>query len=187
MVTIIITSYGTLGDALPFVSLGQALKARGYQVRLALSEPMHPYALKAGLEVVSNGLPLLGQQEAQQHVQDWNHLERAQAGAKAAICHTVWAHLNCSVPCILNTCTDADLLISSPQQNLVAAIAHEKLSIPWISASVTPSLHCHERKSSQSSCANEPATAANTISLQDQVVVGNSQTLGRGYIFALTF
>ncbi|NES22534.1 MAG: glycosyltransferase family 1 protein [Symploca sp. SIO3E6] len=59
MAAIVITSHGTLGDNLPLVALGQALKERGHQVLMAIGRPMHPYALKAGLEVVSHGrLPI---------------------------------------------------------------------------------------------------------------------------------
>lgn len=150
MATIVITSYGTLGDTLPFIALGQALKAKGHWVRLAVSDPMWGYVQKAGLEAMSNGLAPLGKQEAQQHSQAWNYFAGEQLDmVESRICDVVWTHLCDSVPQILVACEEADLLISSPQQDIVAAIVAEKLGICWVSASVTPSLYCWERKSSQ--------------------------------------
>ena len=149
MATIVITSHGTLGDNLPLVALGQALKTRGHQVLMAIGEPMHPYALKAGLEAVSNGRLPIGQQEAQENPQSWNHLSGNRESTDEDISEMFWQHLVEGVPAILAACREADLLISTPQQDLVAAITHEKLRIPWISASVTPSLHCLKRKQSK--------------------------------------
>jgi len=151
MVAIVITSHGTLGDNLPLVALGQALKERGYRVLMAIGEPMHPYALKAGLEVVSHGRLPIGQEEAQEDPQSWNHLSGNRESKDEEISEMFWEHLVEGVPAILAACREADLLISTPQQDLVAAIAHEKLGIPWISASVTPSLHCLKRKQSKTS------------------------------------
>ena len=146
MATIVITSHGTLGDNLPLVALGQALKVRGHRVVMAIGEPMHPYALKTGLEVVSHGRLRIGQAEAQQNPQSWNHLSGNRESTDEDICAMFWEHLVEGVPAILAACQEADLLISTPQQDLVAAITHEKLGIPWISASVTPSLHCLKPK-----------------------------------------
>lgn len=169
MVTTVITSYGTLGDTLPLIALGQSLKARGHRVRMAISEPMHPYALQAGLEVATNGRPTLGPQEAQQHSAAWNHLNGIWNASDEAICHTFWNHCVESLPHILAACHDADLLISTPQQDVVAAIAQEKLRIPWISASVTPSLHCLERKPSQPPPTNQATANSDQPSLRQQV------------------
>ncbi len=156
MVNTVITSYGTLGDTLPMIALGQALQARGHRVCLAISEPMHRYARQAGLAVVTNGRPTLGQSEAQQYAKDWNHLTRpgemaVGEASVAALEESFWIHCGQSLPQLLAVCQDADLLISTPQQDVVAAIAQEKLGIPWIAASVTPSLHCQEHHPAPSS------------------------------------
>jgi UDP:flavonoid glycosyltransferase YjiC (YdhE family) len=169
MVTTVITSYGTLGDTLPLIALGKSLQARGQRVRMAISEPMHPYALKAGLEVASNGRPALGQQEAQQHSQSWDHLSSRKAFSDEAICESLWINLVESLPHILAVCQNADLLISTPQQDVIAAIAHEKLGIPWISVSVTPSLHCQERTESQLLPTDQVTAATTKSSLSEQV------------------
>jgi UDP:flavonoid glycosyltransferase YjiC (YdhE family) len=170
MGNIVITSYGTLGDTLPLIALGQSLTTNGHRVRMAISEPMHSYALKAGLHVAANGRPTLGQQEAQQHSQAWNHLNNGHwEVSNDAICASFWDHCVQSLPHLLTACQDADWLISTPQQDVVAAIAHEQLGIPWISASVTPSLHCLERKSAQSPSANQVPTNSDNPTLSQQI------------------
>jgi UDP:flavonoid glycosyltransferase YjiC (YdhE family) len=180
MATIVITSHGTLGDNLPFVSLGQALKAKGHRVRMAIGEPMHPYALKAGLEAVFNGHAPIGQQEAQQHSQSWNHLSANKLWSHDALLYGFWLHLTQGLPCLLNACQGADLLISTPQQNAIAAIVHEKLAVPWLPASVAPSLHCWERKQAQSVQSNEKTiTSEVTSSYQfDELIQKARLTLG---------
>jgi UDP:flavonoid glycosyltransferase YjiC (YdhE family) len=47
---IVLASIGTDGDIYPFLALGIALRARGYDVTLAASEPFAARATKAGLE-----------------------------------------------------------------------------------------------------------------------------------------
>ncbi len=137
MATIVITSYGTLGDHLPYVALGEVLKARGHRVRMAFNESMYPYALKAGLEVVSSGLPILGAQEAQEKAGSWNHWTSKPRWNKEKL-ERLRSQLTNSFPYLLNACQDAELLISSLQQSWSAAMVHEKIAIPWISAFVMP-------------------------------------------------
>ena len=50
MQTIIIHTGGTLGDHLPFITLGRALTARGYRVRMAINRAMLGYAQRAAGE-----------------------------------------------------------------------------------------------------------------------------------------
>ena len=139
MATIVITSYGTLGDHLPYVALGQVLKARGHRVRIAFNESMYPYALKAGLEVVSSGLPNLGAQEAQRKARSWNHWTSKPQWNKERL-ERLRLHLTNNFPCLLNACQDAELLIYSVQQGWSAAMVHEKIAIPWLGAFVMPSI-----------------------------------------------
>ncbi|MEM7061696.1 MAG: glycosyltransferase [Cyanobacteria bacterium P01_B01_bin.77] len=184
MTAIVITSYGTLGDNLPLIALGQSLKARGYSVLMAIGPAMHPYALKAGLKAVDNGRLSVSKTVAQQQPQAWNHLgddftsssgiEREER--EDAFLDMFWFHLVEGLPCLLEACQDASLLISTPQQDLVAAIVHEKLKISWVTASVTPSLHCQKRKqpkhkpvSNSLSKADRPAIADEMYDMTEEV------------------
>ncbi len=147
MPTIAITSCGTLGDNLPLIALGKSLKQRGHDVLMVISEPMHPYALKAGLNVAANGV-VLGQRQAKQESQAWNHFRK-----KPSIDESFYEKFRCDLAnkldCLLDACKNIDIIISTPQQNIFAAIACDKLDIPWARTSVTPSLHCREPKSGQ--------------------------------------
>lgn len=148
MAVIVITSHGTLGDILPLIALGQELQQSNHQVWMVISESMHSYALKAGLKALSNGRDPLGQKEAQKNPQEWNHLRGAEI-PNSQYCDAFLRHIIQGLPCLSQSCERADLLISTPQQNMIAAIIQEKLSIPWVSVSVTPSLYCIERKNIQ--------------------------------------
>ena len=74
MSTIVITSYGILGDNLPYIALGKVLKTRGHQVRMVINEAIYPYVLKAGLEALAIGRPKVGPEEVRRHAQKWNQL-----------------------------------------------------------------------------------------------------------------
>src|ERR1700683_4113327 len=47
---IVFTLYGTLGDVLPYIALGQALAARGHRVGMATSHALADVIRGAGLE-----------------------------------------------------------------------------------------------------------------------------------------
>ena len=57
MARIIISSVGTVGDVVPFVALGQALRQRGHQIVVAVNGALHPLVRAAGLEAVACGPP----------------------------------------------------------------------------------------------------------------------------------
>jgi UDP:flavonoid glycosyltransferase YjiC (YdhE family) len=135
MATIVITSSGTLGDHLPYVALGQALKARGHQVRMAISRPMHSYALNAGLEAVACGWDL-GLEEAQKHAQSWDHWSSRASSSEELLYRLHRLDIPDRFRSLLAACQDADLLISNLQHTLPVAMVREKTAIPWVMASV---------------------------------------------------
>lgn len=174
MAIIVITSYGTLGDILPLVALGVALKSQGHQVRMAINESMKSYAFKAGLEAVSNGRLDLGKNEAQKYSQSWNHWFNKgtlseQFEQNMFSRNRLEYDLTHSVKHLLKVCQDADLLISTPQQNLISAIVHDKIALPWISASVTPDLYCLEKNNSSNTLVKTVSTSEQIASLQLQI------------------
>ena len=84
--TIVIYTAGTLGDHWPFMALGQALTARGYQVRMAVNPAIHTLVQRAGLEAVALPEPRMGPEQVRQYAQAWDHwAETGDSGASEAI------------------------------------------------------------------------------------------------------
>jgi|SRR6476469_868003 len=133
MATIVITSSGTLGDHLPYVALGQALKARGHRVSMAISRPMHSYAVNAGLEAVACGRDM-GQEEAQKYSQDWDHWSPKGSSLQEKLLKFQRFDIPGRFRDILAACQNADLLISNPMQAFPAAMVCEKTAIPLVVA-----------------------------------------------------
>ena len=158
MKTIVITSHGTLGDNLPLIALGQSLQKRGHKVVMVISQPMHSYALRAGLKVLANGR-ILGQEEALKEPDCWNHI--AETKAANVIDESFYQKFQSDFPnrlsCLLDACKDADAIISTPQQNVPAVIARTEFRLPWIKAFVAPIFCCMEKKRNYKSFSDDLA------------------------------
>ena len=63
---ILMVTLGSLGDLLPFLTVGQALRARGHEVSLGTSSQLIRYAREAGFDCSSifDGIP-------SQHPLEW--------------------------------------------------------------------------------------------------------------------
>ncbi len=148
MSTIVITSYGTLGDHLPYIELGKALKTRGHQVRMAVNEAIHPYVVKAGLEGFAVGRPMMGPQQVRRYAQEWNHLPlvRAQSQDPATTRNKGFLYDPVDSMCsLLEACNGADMLISCPLQEEVAKMITDAVNICWVRSCLTPFYLCfHE-------------------------------------------
>lgn len=143
MASIVIATYGTLGDNLPYIALGKALKDRGHCVCMVINESMRIYARKAGLETVSCGLPILDSQEARQRAKEWNHLSGIEMMSHKQIYRLLHNYIIESFPHLLQVCKNSDILISSTQQELVAKLVQEKTNIFWLKTCVIPFLFCN--------------------------------------------
>ncbi len=143
MAKIIITAYGTMGDILPYLKLGQEMKARGHDVYAAVPQEMHSHSLAVGLNPVIVGHEPVNSEKVKEAALLWDHwltnLGDLDARKKMLGSNT-WFNIEKSINCLLNTCYDAELIICNPQQELVAAIVAEKLSIPLVRVLVTPAL-----------------------------------------------
>ncbi|WP_375502633.1 glycosyltransferase [uncultured Nostoc sp.] len=154
MNTIVITSYGTLGDNLPYIELGKALKKRGHQVRMAVNEAMHPYVLKAGLQVFAVGRPKMGPQEVQRYAHEWNHWTRLRTQSpdigeiKIKSQGFTYDPID-SMSSVLEAANDADMLISCPFQYKVAEMITNKINICLVRSCVTPSYLCFPRSENE--------------------------------------
>lgn len=134
MPRILITSAGTLGDFLPFIALGQALKARGHSVRLAFNSAMHPLGRKAGLDCVPCGA-VFGPRQARTRAEVFDYWH----DIPLRRCLHYYRLQNLPRTCrdLLSACRDADLLIASNVQG-AAHLVVEKTGIPWLSVSLQP-------------------------------------------------
>lgn len=66
---------GTLGDHLPYIELGAALKNRGHKVKFAVNSAMTQLVSDAGLEYVELNEAEMGKSAALKGAKDWNHWE----------------------------------------------------------------------------------------------------------------
>lgn len=143
MVKIINTAYGTMGDVLPYIALGQKLQARGHEVSMAIPEQMHPKAIALGLNAKAVGHEPLDPESARKAALLWDHWsvnpEDLQAKQELTQSHT-WFDLQTGIDNLLEAATDAQLMICSPQQEIFAAIVAEQLNIPLVRGIVTPAL-----------------------------------------------
>ena len=144
MSTIVITSYGTLGDNLPFIALGKVLTTRGHQVRMVVNEAMYAYVKKAGLEVADIGRPKIGSQEVRRYAREWDELpllgEESLDRTKSV--SPFEYSLTDSVNCLIEACDNADLLISCSLQKKVAAVTADIYDVCWVESVVTPFYVC---------------------------------------------
>lgn len=143
MAKIINTAYGTMGDVLPHIALGQKLQARGHEVSMVIPEQMHPQAITAGLKAVAVGHKQINPQQARKTALLWDHWsanpEDLQTKQELNSTHT-WFDLQKGIDYLLDAASDAQLIICSPQQAIFAAIVAEQLAIPLARIIVTPAL-----------------------------------------------
>ncbi len=143
MAKIVNTAYGTMGDVLPYIALGQEMQARGHEVRMAIPEQMHPQAIAAGLKAVNVGHEQLNPEAARKTALLWDQWstnpDDLEAKKELNQSHT-WFDLQKGIDCLLEAAADANLIVCSPQQAIFAAIVAEQLSIPLVQVIVTPAL-----------------------------------------------
>jgi UDP:flavonoid glycosyltransferase YjiC (YdhE family) len=134
MARIVISSAGTMGDFVPFVSLGKRLQARGHRVLMAINPAMLSLAADAGVEATPCGR-IFGREEAGRRAYVFDHWTKMSDDA----IRNEWRHVDIdrSYPELAAACRGADLLIASTLQ-AAAPMVHERLGIPWITASLLP-------------------------------------------------
>lgn len=140
MKTIVIFTAGTLGDHVPFIALGRALRARGHHVRAVVNPAMAAPAARAGLEVVS--LPDIerGPEHARRNAAAWDHWAQIEGRptAPAAPDITLDDYI-AQGRALVAACAGADLLISTSIR-VLGYVAHHATGVPWLTASMNPSI-----------------------------------------------
>jgi UDP:flavonoid glycosyltransferase YjiC (YdhE family) len=134
MARIVISSAGTMGDFVPFVSLGKRLRRRGHRVLMAINPAMIPLADQARLEAIPCGRTF-GSEEAGRRAIVFDHWIRR---PDQEIEDQWRAHdIDRSYADLAAACRGADLLVASSLQ-AAAPMVHEKTGIPWITVSLLP-------------------------------------------------
>ncbi len=144
MAHIVISSKGTLGDFVPFVTLGRRLRARGHRVVLAVNPAVLPLATNAGLEALPCGPPL-DEVEARFWAQSWDFWDPLPAERLPAALERF--DLERDFHDLLGACRGADLLVASVLQT-AAELVHLRCGIPWLSAVSSPGIVPHQWSSS---------------------------------------
>jgi UDP:flavonoid glycosyltransferase YjiC (YdhE family) len=137
--TIIISTVGTLGDFLPFLALGTALRSRGHEVGLAVNPAFLGFVREAGLRGISCGPPF-GPDEARRPpalpagaTQPWAEFKK-------------WEALFQDVPGhyrdLSAACAGADLLVAH-SFHYAALLVHDRLRVPWVCVARWPGQFLH--------------------------------------------
>lgn len=134
MARIIISTVGTVGDVVPFLALGQALRQRGHEIVVAVNTALHPLVRAAGLEAAACGPPY-GPEQAALKPDVPDDLETPVQELKK------WEALLTNVPAkyaaLEAACKDADLLIAH-SFHYAAMLVHNRLGIRWVCAALIP-------------------------------------------------
>jgi UDP:flavonoid glycosyltransferase YjiC (YdhE family) len=131
---IVISTVGTLGDFLPFLALGKAMRARGHEIVLAVNPAFLGLAAEAGLRAVPCG-PRFGPEELRRPpevpegaTQPWGELKK-------------WEALLRDVPAryrdLSAACAGADLLVAH-SFHYAALLVHDQLRLPWVCVALWP-------------------------------------------------
>lgn len=132
---IVVTTFGSLGDLLPFIAIAQELQARGHRATIAASERQRRHIEARGLE-----FHLVRPDNEPKLQEDWEYFKMvsdAQKGTEYLIGQLLMPHQHASYSDLMQACQGADLLLTHPL-TFVAPIIVEKTGIPWVSSVLSP-------------------------------------------------
>ncbi|MFH1152863.1 MAG: glycosyltransferase [Pseudomonadota bacterium] len=137
MATIVIYTSGTLGDHLPFIALGRALKAKGHRVRLAINQSMHAYAGRSGLEAIALTDIDRGPEHARANAWAWDFWNTPDQNLHPSAGPADMGNFLTQARELIDLCRDADLLISTSIR-MLGYVAYHALKLPWLTVSMNP-------------------------------------------------
>jgi len=139
MSKIVMSTVGTLGDFLPFLALGQALRARGHELVLAVNPAFLDLAGEGGLQAVPCGLPF-GPDEARRPpeipegaTQPWAEFKKSEA---------LFRDVPGRYRDLSAACAEADLLVAH-SHHYAALLVHDRLRLPWVCVALSPGQFAH--------------------------------------------
>lgn len=138
MATIVFATFGSYGDVLPYIAIGQELKSRGNAVWIATSEFYRTVIEKAGLG--------FAQMRPDVDYQDREKFQRAmdaRRGTEYVVRELVMPHLKESYRDLERAVSEsnADLVCSHALTYAVPILA-EKQNLRWISSVLSPMMFC---------------------------------------------
>jgi UDP:flavonoid glycosyltransferase YjiC (YdhE family) len=142
---IVLTTFGTLGDLLPYLALGQALQARGHHVSIAASASLCDYASRSRLEAIPC-YPDLSEEQVRLRYAAFDHWPDAAAKPAPSLGAGDWETFDIAarIRGLLRACRGADLLIRN--WTLTGErIVEEILGLRSLDAIVTPERLWHSR------------------------------------------
>ncbi|MBN1209538.1 MAG: glycosyltransferase family 1 protein [Myxococcaceae bacterium] len=135
MARIVLSTLGTLGDHVPFVALGLALRARGHDVVVAVNDAARLLFERVGLTVVRCGTTY-GAEQARSHPELYDEWRTKPARQRATLLRRSF-DLGANYRALLPVCRKAELLVAVSLQ-LAAPRVHDALGIPWVAVSLMP-------------------------------------------------
>lgn len=129
---IVMTTFGTHGDVVPFIGLGKALKALGHRPVLATSSYYEPLAREHGIEFLP-GAPHHSQHDKDLQMDLAQRLKRAfhpVLGGKFVMEKLVYPYMDQICSELGEACKGADLLLAPPTTPWAHLVAHEQ-GLPW--------------------------------------------------------
>lgn len=134
--TFLLTSFGTLGDVLPFLQLGEALRDAGHRVIMAIPPYYLPLAHARGLETRACR-PAYSPERVMQEAHAFHQLDTRKISLEESQRAVDRLELSAQCEDVLAACAEADFLLCSTLQ-YAGSLAHERLGIPWAMSTVTP-------------------------------------------------
>jgi UDP:flavonoid glycosyltransferase YjiC (YdhE family) len=132
MARLVVTTGGTLGDFVPFLTLAKALQSRGHDVMMAANPAMVARAAAAGIRVVPCGREF-GPAEVRQRAALFDRPEPATENEIRERLREL--ELPRTARDLMAACRGADAVISSSIQGTTSWV-EELINIPWISATI---------------------------------------------------
>lgn len=134
---IVLTAYGTLGDVLPYIALGQTLQSRGHRVGIATSRALANVVHGAGLEAFSC-YPEIDAEDVRSRHSDFDDWRRPNSG-RTPYREFDWIgfDLEARIRGLLEACRNADLFVRTGALT-GEGIVQEILGIPAVNVTVGP-------------------------------------------------
>lgn len=133
---ILLTTFGSLGDLHPYMALALGLQARGHEVAIAASDVYRGKIERAGIGFHPVRPTLPPPKEAQETIARVMHPRR---GPEYLFKHLLLPALRESYEDLTAAANGADILITH-MITLAAPLVAERLSLPWVSCALQPSI-----------------------------------------------
>lgn len=132
---VVLATFGTTGDVQPFLALGVELRRRGHAVVLAAPPNFADRAAQAGLAFSALGTAVDDPASLRLFASAYE-MEGAIEQVQATLAVPM-AHARASVPALLETASDAEVVVSIPYQ-AAGRICAELLGRPYVSVHFSP-------------------------------------------------